>query len=131
MNGLDPARLAWFSAAVVAAAWAIYWPRIQQHRVPRRPVLFQAAHAAGAVLAVLALVNGPTAGAMLAAVAALLGAGLFLFSSLTSSLPRKQPAVNVGDRYLDFTAKDWEGRDFRLSSLEGRPFILKFYRGHW
>ena len=59
------------------------------------------------------------------------GVFFFLFSSLRSSIPTTAPAVASGDRYLDFTALDHQGRSFTLSSLEGRPFILKFYRGYW
>jgi hypothetical protein len=62
---------------------------------------------------------------------ALVGAGFFLFTTIASRLPTRGPAAQIGRRYLDFTAKDWEGRDFQLASLDGRRFILKFYRGHW
>jgi len=40
-------------------------------------------------------------------------------------------AVRVGDRYLDFTAKDSNGNAFTLSSLDGKPVLLKFFRAHW
>jgi hypothetical protein len=131
MDNLNGVRLGFFAALTVLSAWALYWPRIKAHRVPRQPIVYQAAMTAGAILAVLALGSSPgVVGALLAAIA-LVGAGFFLFSSMTSAMPRKAPAVAVGDRYLDFIAADADGGDFALSSLEGRPFLLKFYRGHW
>lgn len=50
---------------------------------------------------------------------------------LAHAAPGKVPAVAIGDRYLDFTAKDSTGADVTLSSLEGQPILLKFFRGHW
>jgi peroxiredoxin len=32
---------------------------------------------------------------------------------------------------VSFSAPDADGREFDLSSLAGRPFLLKFFRGHW
>ena len=31
----------------------------------------------------------------------------------------------------NFTAKDDQGNSFDLAALRGRPFLLKFFRGHW
>jgi hypothetical protein len=115
---------------IVAATWGVYWPLIRRHRVPREPRAYQAAMAVAAVLALVAIARVPGIAGWLFALAALIGAGFFLFTTLTSAMPATQPP-HVGERYLDFAAKDWLGRDFRLSSLDGRRFILKFYRGHW
>lgn len=46
-------------------------------------------------------------------------------------LPGDVPAVQVGDAFLDFTAQDHTGADFTLSSLTGKPILLKIFRGHW
>ena len=37
----------------------------------------------------------------------------------------------VGAPILDFEAPDAEGEPFDLATLRGRPFLLKFFRGHW
>jgi hypothetical protein len=131
VNPFDPTALALFGAFVVVVTWGLYWPLIRQHRVPRRPRSYQAAAALGAVAALVALASGPAPGGVAAALVALIGAGFFLFTTLTSALPAGGPAVRTGDRYLDFEARDWQGREFRLAALDGRRFILKFYRGHW
>jgi len=55
----------------------------------------------------------------------------FLVVIATSKLPKVDPALEIGDRYIDFTATDSEGNSFTLSQLEGRPILLKFFRGHW
>jgi len=39
--------------------------------------------------------------------------------------------VKVGEPILRFRARDAEGNDFDLQELAGRPFLLKFFRGHW
>jgi len=92
--------------------------------------MYQAAMTAGAILAILAFPSSPGVVAGLLAVLALVGAGFFLFTSVASRLPRKEPAVRIGEPFLDFTAKDWRGQDFAPSTIGG-PFLLKFYRGHW
>jgi peroxiredoxin len=48
-----------------------------------------------------------------------------------SAQSRNVPRVAVGAPILDFTAPDEHGRPFRLSSLAGRPILLKLFRGHW
>jgi len=40
-------------------------------------------------------------------------------------------AVRVGGPILDFSAPDENGEPFALASLRGRPYLLKFFRGHW
>jgi peroxiredoxin len=39
--------------------------------------------------------------------------------------------VALGQPIPEFTAPDAEGQPFALSSLHGRPYLLKFFRGHW
>lgn len=131
METLTGFRVALFAAAVVAGAWASYWPRIRAHRVPRKPRAWQAAMIAGIALGLLSFVMGPGLGGGVLALVAIIAATFFLFSSFMSVLPPVVPTVTLGDRYLDFAASDLDGNQFRLSSLAGKPFLLKFYRGHW
>lgn len=61
-----------------------------------------------------------------------LAANILFFAVLfMSKLPAAAPAVEVGQRYIDFTATDSHGNPFTLSSMEGKPVLLKFFRGHW
>ncbi|MCB9759474.1 MAG: hypothetical protein H6739_06510 [Alphaproteobacteria bacterium] len=56
---------------------------------------------------------------------------MFLGLHLIAEQPAKRAAVQVGDPILTFEALDGEGRPFHLASMSGRPYLLKFYRGHW
>ena len=37
----------------------------------------------------------------------------------------------VGAPIIDFTALDDRAVPFELGSLRGKPYLLKFFRGHW
>ncbi len=69
-------------------------------------------------------------GSIAGGIAALLG---FAFLGLRpqSSQKPKRPAVEVGGPILGFSAPDENGVDFDLSNLKGKPYLLKFFRGHW
>jgi hypothetical protein len=113
------------------ALWAVWFRLLNQVRVPadRRPVL--AAHAAALVFGVAAFALGTGAlGALFAAVA-ILGSVSFLGLAAQSAQRRQPPAVAVGDRIIEFSLPDPEGRPFDLATLRGKPFLLKFFRGHW
>ncbi len=51
--------------------------------------------------------------------------------AVAQPVPADVPRVAVGDPYIDFTAPDADGNAFTLSSLDGTPILLKFFRGHW
>jgi len=95
----------------------------------RRP--FEAAWAAALGLGVLALASNP---GWLGGAAGTIGAAtsaLMLLLRARSAQAAKTPSVRVGGRILDFSAPDEHGAQFSLASLAGRPFLLKFLRGHW
>jgi cytochrome oxidase Cu insertion factor (SCO1/SenC/PrrC family) len=62
---------------------------------------------------------------------AIVAGGAFVGLRLQSRQDAREPAVRIGAPILDFTAPDENGQPFALSSLRGRPFLLKFFRGHW
>jgi hypothetical protein len=120
-------------AALVLAAggWGLWWRRIQRVDVPLRPWAYWIAMGASCLLALLAFANGPgLLGGIGAALALLLG-GMYLGLALISTLPTTPMALAVGQPAPDFTAPDSTGAPFTLSSLRGRPVLLKFFRGHW
>lgn len=118
-------------AVVVAVAWVHWWRLLQAVRVPHRRAPHLAVMALGVVLGVAALARGPGPVGGVAAGLAILGGGAFLGLRLQSAQDRHGPAVAVGDPILDFSAPDANGEPFHLASLRGRPFLLKFFRGHW
>jgi thioredoxin-dependent peroxiredoxin len=52
-------------------------------------------------------------------------------SGLANSYPRPQIPSAVGQVALDFTLKDQDGKDFKLSDQHGHWVLLFFYRGYW
>jgi cytochrome oxidase Cu insertion factor (SCO1/SenC/PrrC family) len=82
-------------------------------------------------LGALAFAAGP--GWLGGALAALTVAGgsVFLATLAISRQVGGSGAFRVGERVPDFTAPDESGAPFNLSSLAGRPLLLKFFRGHW
>ncbi len=100
-------------------------------QVPLRPVGFQAVMAAGVIVALTSLVVGPGILGSVLDFLSLAAGGMFLFSTMNSTLPVASLTVRLGGTIPDFTATTSDGLPFALSSLRGDPFILKFYRGHW
>jgi len=123
--------LALAALLVVVLTGLVWFGLMRAVRLPRNRLAFVAAMALGPVLGVVAFLSGV---GFLAGIAAALGIGAgagFLVLAWMSPQERRLPAVRVGSPILDFEAPDAEGRPFRLASLHGRPFLLKFFRGHW
>ncbi len=123
--------MAMLGFCLFAANWSFYWGTIQAVAVPLRPRAFQLANVVAVVLASLALTNEPGAlGAILAAIV-IPGGAMTLYLTMASAMPERVAAVDVGQRILDFEAVDADGNKFSSASLAGRPYLLKFFRGHW
>ncbi len=61
-----------------------------------------------------------------------LAAGGFFTVLVAISRQQVAPdAVRVGTKLPDVTALDDDAKPFTLSGIEGRPILLKFFRGHW
>jgi hypothetical protein len=65
-----------------------------------------------------------------AALGMLLG-GMFLVLGALSGQEDRTPTVAVGDAMPDFSAPSDSGEVFASTALAGRPYLLKFFRGHW
>jgi peroxiredoxin len=125
------AALGLASLALVAVAGASWWRRMQQVRLPRNAAAYVLACGAAVALGVAALAAGAgLAGGLAAGLAILLG-GAFLVLLAASGQRRGTLRVAVGRPVPAFEALDDEGRPFAVASLRGRPFLLKFFRGHW
>jgi hypothetical protein len=111
--------------------WALWFWLLRRVRIPadRRPVLV--AHAVAAGLGVAGLLLGAgTLGSVLA-VLAVVGGGSYLGLAAQSAQAPRVPAVALGGTVIDFTLPDHAGVPFDLATLRGKPFLLKFFRGHW
>jgi hypothetical protein len=119
------------SFALAVGAWAEWMRRIQRVAIPHDRRAFVLANGLAAALGVAAFVQGA---GWLGGLAAGLGLGLgvsFLGLRLLSGQVAATPAVQVGGPILDFVAPDEHGTPFDTASLRGRPYLLKFFRGHW
>lgn len=117
--------------AIVRGNRIWYARKIKALRVPRRPLAHQLLAGTGAAVAVFTLTRPlDVIGFLLAAVALIAGIR-FIYTTLSSRLPGKQIAVRRGQPALNFTALNGHSEPFTLSSLSGRPILIKFFRGHW
>ena len=123
--------LGWSGAAIAVGLFA-YWSRLMKRvAVPDQRNGYLAAMGLAVVLGIAALVQGAGWLGGVPAVVAILAGGMFLGLRLQSSQAATTPAVSVGGPILDFSATDENGDAFALSSLAGKPYLLKFFRGHW
>jgi hypothetical protein len=116
--------------AVVAATAFVWFRKIQQVAVPRNRVPFHLSFLAGGMIGLAAIAQGGVVSTVAGVLAAFAG---FLFPALRlqSRQQPNEPAVQIGQMMLSASAPDENGVDFDLSSLRGKPYLLKFFRGHW
>ncbi|NNL67055.1 MAG: hypothetical protein HKP30_12480 [Myxococcales bacterium] len=123
--------LALLAVCVVAGAGAFWFQRLNAVRAGEVRGRVIAAMALGSLLGLLAFASGTSVFGGIAAGVALLLGGTFLFLQPFSGQARTTPAATVGQPIVAFSATDDAGEPFSLASLAGRPFLLKFFRGHW
>ncbi|HEB89004.1 MAG TPA: hypothetical protein ENI85_05495 [Deltaproteobacteria bacterium] len=123
--------LGWLGLAIVGVTGWLWIRLIRNVAVPRRRAPYMASFLAGGALGLAAILQGGgLAGSIAGGIALTIALFFSLFRSL-SAQKRTEPVVGVGDPILTFSAPDETGADFDLASLAGRPFLLKFFRGHW
>lgn len=119
------------AGVTVATAWARWFRLMNRVRIPLDRTGFLAVNGLGAVLGIVALVAGTSLGGGVLAAIGILGGLMFLGLAAQSAQANVTPAIRVGEPILDFAAPDEAGKTFDLASLRGKPFLLKFFRGHW
>jgi hypothetical protein len=119
------------SLALLATAFALFAKLVGRVEVGERRWLANCLVAAGMLAAATTLFRGPgiSAGSV-AGVVLLVGGAYFVLVGLAGQ-SRQTPNVAVGQPLPAFTAPDATGEIFDLASLEGRPILMKFFRGHW
>jgi len=118
-------------ALLIVGTTGFLWFRlIQSVTVPRNRLPYQAGFVGGGLIGLLAVFQGGLLSMVSGALAALAGL-IFGALRLQSAQKPNEPAVGVGDQMLAASAPDENGVDFDLSSLNGKPYLLKFFRGHW
>jgi len=124
----------WFGLAgalLVLGTGTVWFRRARQVRIPADKRSFFGAMGLGALLGVVAFFQGASGLGALAAGVAVIAGGSFLGLQLQAAQDRREPAVRVGEPMPAVTASDDCDRAFDLASLAGRPYLLKFFRGHW
>ena len=111
---------------------ALLWFRLLRAvSLPRNRGGFVASMLIGVGLAVTGLVQGSgLAVATLSGLSILLG-GMFIALVLISKQIGGSGTLQPGSPLMAFSAPDHLGNNFASSSLDGRPILLKFFRGHW
>ena len=125
------ALLGGVALALALGAGALWFLRMRQVRTGEVRRLVIGGNAVAALLAIAAFAAGPGLAGGVAAGLALVFSGVFLALQPLSPQRRVAPRVRVGERILGFQAVDDAGELFSLERLHGRPFLLKFFRGHW
>jgi hypothetical protein len=128
MNGQILGLLAFAIVVGVGVRWYVL---IQRVAIPRDRTLLYGFFGIGAFFGLLALLNHPgwIAGT-LASVALIVGATFPLLRLRSAQVPA-EPAVPVGSSLPFFAAPDDRGKRFESPWLSGKPYLLKFFRGHW
>ena len=116
-------------AIVAATAWN-WFQLIERVAIPRNRIGFHALFLSAGLLGVVAISQGGFFSTAFAIPAVAVGFG-FPALRLQSRQQPNAPAVAIGGEMLALTAPDENGVDFDLSSLRGKPYLLKFFRGHW
>ncbi len=123
--------LGFLALMLVVGAVALWFRRAMGVRLPENRSGFVAAWLGGALLGVVALLQGVGwLGGVAAGLAIFAGAFLCLTVSI-SAQKLAAGAIGVGATLPDFSAPDENGESFELSSVVGKPLLLKFFRGHW
>lgn len=128
---MSGAILGLLALALLAQGGYVWMRSIREVRTGERRLFVLLVVVLAVGLGVIALASEPGVAGGIAAGLAVAAGALFLLIQALGRQSRAVPAVAVGGRMPDFTAPDAEGRPFRLASLHGRPYLLKFFRGHW
>jgi len=120
--------IAFALVAVPGARWLWLMQRVE---IPADRTFYIATSAAAVPIGIAAFVFGASLTGGVAAGLAIAGGSVFVALCAASAQAKTTPTVSVGNAVVDFTAPDDGGQPFPLARLRGRPFLLKFFRGHW
>ncbi len=128
---MSPLLLPLLAVILVGGTTVFFFRAAFALRLPKDRTVFVVGWLLGAALGVSALTQEPgTIAAIGAGFATFLGV---LFPILVAISPQKVApgAITVGATLPAFTAPDEHGGTFDSSNLDGRPTLIKFFRGHW
>jgi hypothetical protein len=119
------------SLVVAGATSWLWWRGIQAVSLTDRRTGFFMGWGLAVALGFAAWFHTPGwLGGSAGALGMLLG-GTFLCLGAFSAQAERTPAVEVGSAMLAFSAPDDSGAVFESVRFAGKPYLLKFFRGHW
>ncbi len=117
--------------AVLVATMVVWFRMVNQVSVPQNRMPYFGAFLVGSAFGIYAFVLGTSwIGGIPAGIAAFAGI-FFVGMRALSAQDARTPAVQVGGSIIDFQAPDENDELFDLATMRGKPFLLKFFRGHW
>lgn len=125
------AWLGFASLLLVVLCFAWWFRLLREVAVAGRRGQVLAAVGTGVASGMLALSWHPGWFGGAAALLAMLAGSVFLGLAALSRQDRRQPAVHLLDPMPAFECTDDSGRPWSSAGLAGRPYLLKFFRGHW
>ena len=119
------------SFGVAATCLALWWRAIQAVSLGPSRSRILGGFGVAFVLGFAAWWHGPGWVGGAGAALGMLLSGLFLGLAAVSTQAANEPTVRVGGPMLAFSALDDSGERFASETLGGKPYLLKFFRGHW
>ena len=121
-----------FTAFGVAALTMVVWFRqITQVDIPENRIVFVIFFLSAVALGISAFVMRTRWFGAIPALLAIVIGGFFPFSMTISRQEVATTGIQVGQTMPQFKALDRHGELFDSASLDGKPILIKFFRGHW
>ena len=116
---------------VAALTMAMWFRQINQVDIPENRIVFVVLFLSGAAIAISAFVMRTRWFGAIPALLAIVIGGFFPFSMTISRQETATTGIQIGQPMPQFKALDRNGDWFESASLEGKPVLMKFFRGHW
>lgn len=116
---------------VVIVAWAVWLKKALSQAVPANLSGFAAAMILGLALASSAFAFQTSAPSIVIGTISLVLGFFWLASAAFGGQKTDAPKIIVGQPLPAFSARNEDGSAFHSSEIDGSPYLLKFFRGHW
>ena len=117
--------------SVVIVTWAVWLKKALNQAVPNNLTGLVAGMLLGLGLTSFAFAfQTSLLSSVIAAIAFVLGA-FWCASAVFGGQRTGVPKIIVGQPLPAFSARNEDGSTFHSSEMDGSPYLLKFFRGHW
>ena len=117
--------------SLVIVAWAVWFKKALSQAVPSNLTGFVVAMVFGLGLACSAFAFQTSLLSIVIGTVALVLAGFWFASAAVGGQKTDAPKLIVGQPLPAFSAWNEDGSTFRSGEMDGAPYLLKFFRGHW